>query len=196
MTTTCLYCQEPLRFRVGKGRPRTYCSTRCRVAAHRASALPAEMTSRDRWVRWDLVPRGERLTKAPLTAAGRAASSTNPDTWSAYAEAKASKVGAGIGFVLGAGIGCIDLDGALDERGRVAPWAQAILDDCPPTFIEVSQSGRGLHIFGLMPIGRGRNRRDGVEVYSVGRFIAMTGKRWGSSPASLADLSEVRSMLL
>ena len=62
MTTTCLYCQEPLRFRVGKGRPRTYCSTRCRVAAHRASALPAEMTSRDRWVRWDLVPRGERLT--------------------------------------------------------------------------------------------------------------------------------------
>ena len=100
-----------------------------------------------------------------------------------------------MGFVLGDGIGCIDLDGCLDEKGRPSEFAQKVLAACPATFIEVSQSGRGLHIFGLLPEAPGR-AREGVEVYSAGRFIAMTGRRWGSSPRLLADLSKVRSMLL
>ena len=61
----------------------------------------------------------------------------------------------------------------------------------PETFIEVSQSGNGLHIFGLLPESPGRNKGNGVEVYSVGRFIAMTGNRYDSAPSSLADISEL-----
>lgn len=170
-----------------------YCSGRCRQAAYRARraaepALPRELTGRDRWVR--------RQRKRPLTVRGAAASVTNPRTWSSYAAARSSAKGDGIGFVLGDGVGCIDLDHCLVD-GEVLPWAQEILDRCPPTYVEVSMSGTGLHIFGLLPPGAGRGQRggDGIEWYSTGRYIAVTGERFGSSPARLADLGEVVASL-
>src|SRR5690349_1159463 len=85
-----------------------YCPGRCRTAACRARRqVPAEMTSRPRWVR-------RTAKKVPLTTAGRAASSTDPGTWSSYRQARASKVGVGVGFVLdGDGVVCIDIDHCL-----------------------------------------------------------------------------------
>lgn len=149
------------------------------------------MRVRDRWMRYRLVPRGEKVTKEPTQVNGRRASSTASRTWASFAEAKASKVGAGMGYALGDGVGCVDLDGAI-EGGVVKRWAREILDLCPATFVEVSQSGNGLHIFGLLPEGPGRNRRlsptEGIEFYSTGRFMAVTGQRFGDSPARLADL--------
>lgn len=163
-----------------------FCSSRCRVAAHRAKhALPAELTSRDRWVR-----RSAR--KMPLTCSGRAASSTDRRTWSSYREARQSKVGAGLGFVLdGDGVVCLDIDHCV-EAGRVAGWAQRILDLLPATFVEVSASGTGLHVFGFGDVERGRKVRvDGgsVEVYGWGRYIAVTGRRYANAPQRLADIS-------
>ena len=54
---------------------------------------------------------------------------TDPSTWSSFEAASAT--GAPLGFVLGDGIGCIDLDGCLDEhgipneaaRGLIPAWA-------------------------------------------------------------------------
>ena len=180
---------------IGLRKDAQFCSGACRVRAHRrrtAETFPAEMRERDRWMRYRLVPRGGKATKEPTQVNGRRASSTAAHTWATFSDAKASDVGAGLGFALGDGIGCIDLDGAL-EAGQVKPWAQEILDRCPDTFVEVSQSGKGLHIFGLLPEGPGRNRRlsveEGIEFYSAGRFIAVTGRRFGRAPARLADLS-------
>lgn len=178
-----------------------FCSTRCRVYAARAAkrrvALPVMMTSRDRWMRWQLVSRRGRPTKLPVTVGGRSASSTDPSTWSPFETARASTVGHGLGFALGDGIGCIDLDHAL-EGGIVADWARKILDACPDTYVEVSHSGEGLHVFGLLAEGRGRNIRDGVrcvEVYSVGRYIAVTANRFEDAPVQLADLTELVSAI-
>src|SRR5690606_1666864 len=112
-------CGERLTI-AGRGRTPRYCSARCRVAAHRARWIPVELTSRARWVRHE--------GKRPITPAGRAASSTDPRTWSTYREAARSKAGDGLGFVLGAGIGCLDLDNCLDERGRPNEVARRILD--------------------------------------------------------------------
>src|SRR5699024_12586608 len=123
------------------------------------------------------------------------ASSTNSETWTSFESAKDSATGSGVGFALGNGVGCIDLDGAIVD-GRVADWAQRLVDACPPTFVEVSQCGRGLHDFGLLLEMPGRNTGRGVEVYSTGRFIAMTGDRFKRSPAVLADLSDVVSRIL
>ena len=130
---------------------------------------------------------------------GRAASSTDPSTWSSYRAAKESKVGVGAGFVLnGDGIVCIDLDHCLS--GGVPTRAVAeFLARVPATFIEVSPSGDGLHVFGRGTVERGRKlRRDGVnlEVYGRGRYIAMTGRRFRQSPAALADLSDVLTSVL
>lgn len=187
---------------IGLRRDARFCSGACRVRAHRrrtAETFPVEMRERDRWMRYRLVPRGDKVTKVPTQVDGRQASSTASRTWSSFVEAKASEVGAGMGFALGDGIGCIDLDGAI-EAGRVKGWAQEVLDLVPGTFVEVSQSGRGLHIFGLLPEGPGRNRRlsgeEGIEFYSAGRFIAVTGRRHGDAPSRLADLSGLVPLLV
>ena len=151
------------------------------------------MTSSERWMRWKKTNRNGKTTKRPITVDGLSASSTDPRTWSSFPEASKATIGDGIGFALGQGIGCIDLDHCI-SNGVVEDWARAILDRCPPTFIEVSQSGSGLHIFGFLHEGAGRNiRRNGtaVEFYSTGRYIAVTGDRFEGSPARLADLSEV-----
>lgn len=172
----------------GRGRPPKFCSDSCRVAAHRArravvaeaeeilrstlDPIPAELRERDRWVRWTVTKDGRKL---PLRAdRNRAASSTDPHTWTSYSTARDSTVGTGVGFVLGDGIGCLDLDDALDADGRPSALAATVLRANPDAWVEVSMSGRGLHIFGLLAEAPGRRFR-GVEIYSRARFIALTG---------------------
>ena len=121
------------------------------------------------------------------------ASSTDPSTWSTYADALEATHGAGLGYMLGDGVGCIDLDHCI-AGGEIEPWAREIIDSCPGTYVEVSQSGEGVHIFGLMPEAPGR-RRGNIEVYSKARFIAMTMNRMHGAPAALADISHIRTML-
>ena len=129
-----------------------------------------------------------------MTPVGRVASVTSPGTWSSWAAADASSCGVGVGFVLDGsdGIVCIDLDHCLTD-GHLAPWAAAVLEAVPPTYIEVSPSGDGLHVWGTGPVGRGRRIRDhrSIEVYSQGRYIAVTSQRWEGAPSLLADLTAV-----
>lgn len=147
-----------------------FCSGACRVAAHRNSArLPREMTERDRWVRFD-------SKKRPLQTDGRLASSTDSSTWASYLDATRSTAGIGIGYVLGDGIGCIDLDHCLNARTPTRP-AQALIERYPDHYIEVSPSGNGLHIWGTAAPALGTKRTiDGlsIETYSTGRYITVT----------------------
>ena len=106
----------------------------------------------------------------------------DPRTWTTFEKAQASTVGAGLGIVLGDGLGCVDLDHCI-EGGVLAPWAAEVLDEWRDraVFIEVSMSRTGLHLFVPMPEGPGRRIRDGercIEVYSRERYMAVTGRRW------------------
>ena len=58
--------------------------------------------------------------------------------------------------------------------------AVAILDKIPATYVEISPSGRGLHIFlrGAIPRGGNKNSESGVEMYSSKRYFTVTGNRW------------------
>lgn len=189
MSKVCESCGKRIEL-AGTGRPKRFCGQTCRKRASRApkTGLPVELTSRARWVR--------RQGKRPLTAKGWFASVTDPRTWATHDEVKASTKGDGFGFVLGDGVGCIDLDHCI-VNGELQGWARDILDRCPPTFVEVSQSGTGLHIFGLLREGKGRGQRggDGVEFYSTGRYIAVTGDAFEKSVPRLGDLTEVVSTL-
>jgi primase-polymerase (primpol)-like protein len=179
---TCEVCGAPFTARADA----RFCSGRCRVAAHRREILPAELTSRARWVR--------HRAKVPLTIEGRCASSTDPATWASYRDAKASEIGDGLGFVFnGDGIAGIDLDHCL-AGGVLEPWAQQILDRCPATYVEISPSGTGLHIFGRAIVGAGR-RRNGVEVYDRGRYFTVTGLPFGKPSRKLADNTGLISSL-
>lgn len=134
------------------------------------------MTERRRWVR-----RSD--DKIPLTGAGRYASSTKSNTWASFDHCSKSTAGVGLGYVLGDGVGVIDLDHAI-VGGVVLPWAAKVLEANPDTFTEVSMSGEGLHIWGLLPEGPGRVIRDDercIEVYSTGRYVAMGSTLPGTS---------------
>lgn len=128
--------------------------------------------------------------KRPLSVGGFPASVTNPAHWTSLATARASRQGVGLGFVLaGDGIGCVDLDDCV-SGGVVADWAQEFLDANPGTFTELSVSGTGLHVWGLLEAGPGSRIRDGrnIEVYSTGRYIAL-GSRFRGSPLRLEPLN-------
>lgn len=178
MGNECIECGE----RVGlaaRGRSRSYCSNACRQRAYRARqrrprAIPAEMVAADRWTACE--------GKRPTMASGSPASSTDPRTWGPLAAVQ----GGPHGFMLGGGFACIDLDGCITTAGRLSSWAQQIIDAVPGAFVERSVSGRGLHIFGLLPEAPGRNL-GAVEVYSRSRFIRTTGDV--HRPGDLVDLA-------
>lgn len=90
------------------------CSGRCRVeACRRRKAIPEGMKALRRWTRAD--------GKRPIRPDGKPASSTKPDTWSAFEQVANAGEGDGWGIMLGGGLACYDLDHILDEQGRVKP---------------------------------------------------------------------------
>lgn len=198
-TRRCEHCGGPLGARHAHNA--RFCSGRCRTAACRkrqraADPIPAAMQRMDQWVR-------HTDRKVPMSVGrGRStvASSTDRSTWTTYRMAERSSAGAGLGFVLSAEdrLVCIDLDHAL-VHGQVLPWAREIVDQLPATYIEVSPSGEGLHVWGRGHVGRGRRIRRGqaaVEVYDRGRYICVTRKPFEGAPSKLADLSKVIAGLL
>lgn len=139
--------------------------------------IPDEMRAYKNWVAWRLETVGGRETKIPYSPmTGCKARSNDASTWSSMRRA-AARVEAGgfngIGFMLSdSPYVCVDLDDCLDG-GEKEAWAAGIVAALG-SYTEVSQSGRGLHIFGRANIERGR-RNERIEVYPDKRFIAMTG---------------------
>ena len=172
---TCEWCGVSIVSRNAQAR---FCTPKHRVRAHRAkTGIPHELTSRDRWVRWDLENRKGRQEKVPKQTISGNASSTNPNTWASHVEATKSEIGIGLGYVLGDGIGCIDLDHCLVD-GKPTPATTAYLSDYPNHYIEISPSGDGLHIWGYRDEKPGRKQTINglsVETYSTGRYITVTG---------------------
>jgi primase-polymerase (primpol)-like protein len=179
-------CKQCRRNIVARNAHAQFCSTKCRVAAHRKlkkTTIPTELIQNNRWVRWD-------SQKRPLTVDGHSASSTNPETWATYDEVKQSNAGIGIGYVLGNGIGCIDIDHCFID-GKITSATRAIVNRYPGNYIETSPSGNGLHIWGILPEQPGtRNIDNGVhiETYSRGRYITITGNVY--QPGTLLPLGD------
>ncbi len=145
--------------------------------------IPDEMKMLNNWVVWKKVEAKGRITKVPYSGNYRGkASSTNPDTWCSYNHAKylynTPAFGYdGIGFVFQKSTGMIFIDidhcvvdGELDDR------AKDILQAIGKTFVEVSQSGEGLHIIAKGTIPKCfKNPHNGVEMYDSARYCALTG---------------------
>jgi putative DNA primase/helicase len=143
----------------------------------------AELAQTPAWVCWRSQIRKGKRTKVPHTPAGSPASSTDPHTWSSYAECfQAAYVRGdhdGIGRVLvGDGIAGIDLDNRRDPLPEIISYA------------ELSPSGTGLHIWrrGSWPCDG--NKRGGIEVYERRRFLTITGAHLSGTPEDIrgADL--------
>ncbi len=180
----CEVCGTPVTAGA-RGRKPKFCGTACRVRSHRGHNIPLELRQLPRWVR--------HRNKVPITLRNTAASSTDPLTWAEYADAAQSNLGDGLGFVLnGDGLTCIDLDHCFD--GRPSPEAEALIAGLPKTYVEISPSGHGLHIWCYTTLVQGRRfTRNGlsVEVYPKGRYITVTGKALTRAPFAHIDLTNL-----
>lgn len=135
--------------------------------------LPPELKSERAWVTvWN-------TSKIPMQATQRkAASSSLPETWSDFeaAEAAVTKgIYDGLGYVFhDTGLVGIDIDAGFED-GFLSRLAVDIIGHCR-SYTEKSRSGRGVHILlrGKLPF-KGRNNRNGVEIYQSGRYFIMTG---------------------
>ena len=109
----------------------------------------------------------------------------------------------GIGFLLtadGHNLVVIDIDSCLDPSTRVIirPEIQRYLDSLLPTYCEVSQSGKGLHLFVRVNpevyavLVKSGKRYAGIEIYATRRFIALTGDLYPSGrPDGSRESSEI-----
>jgi len=175
-----------------------YCSSACRQRAYRAresaKRVPVALKTRPRWV------NVARHSKRPVTAAGRVASISEPSTWSTYSTAAKAAQKRPAGFVLTADndIACVDLDGCIGPDGALTEAAEAFLAAAGSTFVEISMSGRGLHIWGRGLVPRGRRRMiagQAVEVYGQGRYIAVTGKTFRGAAPRLGNIQHLIDLL-
>jgi putative DNA primase/helicase len=146
-------------------------------------AIPAELKALDQWLVWRYfwLPDREHWDKPPLQACTlRAASTTNPRTWTTFAQALDAHQRHdldGIGFVLTEdnGLVGVDLDHCRDaDTGEIEPWALMIVKELD-TYTEVSPSGTGLRLWIRGQLPPGRRKKGNVEMYSGGRYLTITG---------------------
>lgn len=135
-----------------------------------------------RFVAWKLETRKGKTTKLPYQINGKLASSTNPATWATFEQVK--KHTSKVGIVLNDGLLLvIDLDHVI-EGGKLAhkdkKRLRALIEQAD-TFTELSQSKHGLHVYLALtePFKLTANKREPVEAYVSGRYIATTGESFG-----------------
>jgi hypothetical protein len=161
-----------------------------------ADSLPSELKAVRHWVGFRLLQRRGKVTKVPIDPkTGRKASSTNPSTWVPFDDAwdfhQAGRAD-GVGFVFADDdpFSGIDLDNCLNpQTGELTPFAADVVRKAD-SYTEISLLGRGVKLIvrGKLPPGvRCVNRKLGIEMYSRGRFFALTGNRLTRTPATINE---------
>jgi hypothetical protein len=160
------------------------------------SNIPQTLKQLPRWILWKLETRDGTETKVPYRIDGVRASTTNPNDWTDFATAvSAFDPGKhnGLGFVLRKddNIVCIDLDNCIGDDGKICDKANYIVR-IMNSWTEISQSGKGLHIFirGSKTTDKSKATPDefkSLEVYDSARYIALTGNHLPGTPLEIME---------
>lgn len=154
-----------------------------------------DLKAQRRWVLWQYETVSGRETKVPYQANGRHASSTEPRTWSAWADLQPYVAQySGVGIMLGDPLGGADLDHCIED-GVIKPWAQEIIGRLR-SYAEISPSGTGIRILVVGSHGQDRGRKvkrqeteEAAEVYDDRRFLTFTANHVAGSPGELCERS-------
>jgi len=153
----------------------------------------------NQFILYQLVPSTTRPGKADKLPTdwqtGQVANAHDPAIWTdhytATVAAKLFGTGYGVGFVFTENdpLWFLDIDNCRDAAGN---WSQLALDliaRLPGALVEVSISGKGLHIIGSgkVPSHACKNTTLGLEFYHTGRFVALgyTDQATGDSAIDL-----------
>lgn len=140
--------------------------------------IPFEMQNYPQWVAWRYVESDKKPRKVPFDVRSKKnASTVNPTNWATFNEVVdfiTKNQGYGIGFVLTQNdpFVCIDLDHSDDPA--ITNYQYKILDNFKNTYIEMSPSGKGYHIWTKGEIQRAVKTKT-CEIYNHSRFITFTG---------------------
>ena len=164
------------------------------------STTMAPLGQFQRWINWTLEhdpkrpEKPRKVPRSPIT--GEKVGATDQAAWSTYEVARAAAVarGHGLGYVFheGDNLFFLDIDNCVDEAtGRWSQIAQNLMEIWKgQAAIEVSQSGKGLHIIGhasSIPPHGCKNVLLGLELYHTGRFMAFTDNQsFGTIGADLS----------
>jgi hypothetical protein len=127
----------------------------------------------DRYINWTAV-YNETTGKHDKLPVGN---HLDPRSWKSYEQAAASSENVGFVFTESDPFFFIDIDDAYSD-GFWSPIAIEICARFPGCAMEVSYSGKGLHIFGVgTPDFEHRNKNSAlnIEIYTRDRFAALTG---------------------
>jgi len=135
-------------------------------------------TSYRQWINWRLVG-GDKL---PCDIHGNVINAHAPTAWLSFQEASQSQFPPAFVLTKQDPFFLVDLDKSIVTNGSgqsLTETANAVWSLFPGAAVEVSQSGTGLHIIGsaTVPATHG-SKAPGVEFYTHGRFVAMTGHGW------------------
>ena len=134
------------------------------------------------FILWKPVPRDGKVAKLPVDyRTGKVHSAHDPEIHMTAQEAIAHAVAPyGVGFVFTDHdpFFFLDIDNCLQPDNTWSPLALGLLAALPGACAEVSQSGKGLHVFGVGSLPQGhvcKNIALGIELYTSQRFVALTG---------------------
>lgn len=145
--------------------------------------IPADLKGLKQWVCW---VGKDKIPKNAYT--GKNAQSNNPDTWADFdtAVAACSKYNFdGVGFMFANGYFGVDLDHCIDNVDFCDEFVETL-----QSYAEISKSGTGIHIIcrGVLPSGA--RRKNGVEMYSSGRYFICTGNIYNEKYRNVVDCTE------
>lgn len=154
--------------------------------------IPTELKELNQWGvykrYWN--EKREKYNKKPVNPHnGGAGSSTNESTWSDFQtalDAIETFHADGLAFYFKPPYVGIDLDNVGDDLeryllGDIEENVIHVFMNATKTYAETSMSGKGIHIIGKSAIPGDRRRKGDVEMYSEGRFFAMTGDFFGKN---------------
>ena len=138
--------------------------------------LPEEMKILKRFVGWRKEELEGKVAKLPFSLIdGQGKDWNKANKWLNFEDAKGKDSPLGFVLVEEDKIICIDLDRAIID-GKLSPMAEDIVKAFTGTYMEISQSGQGIHIFAKGSLENNINlSAKGIEMYKNNRYIALTG---------------------
>ena len=145
----------------------------------------APLAAYNQFVLWIIAERHGKQVKLPVNyKTAEVSDAHDPNCWgdvqTIINTAKLYGPGYGVGFVFTENdpFYFCDIDKCLEpDNATWSPVAQDLMARLPGAAVEVSQSGRGLHIIGtgITSEHSCKNIDLGLELYTEGRFVALTG---------------------
>ena len=145
--------------------------------------FPDELKQMKQFVCW---VGADKIPKNPYT--GYNAKSNDPNTWSDFKTAclACEKYNFdGLGFMFANGYFGVDLDHCIDKTDFCDEFVETL-----QSYAEISKSGSGIHIICKGTLPDGARRRNGVEMYSSGRYFICTGKLYNPKYKTVVDCTD------